>query len=273
MGVALAFGSQAAQLAMLGSWISVLAGLIVAYINQAERHAKTYAQLLSISGVPSKLLERPDVLQIFGEITVAIGDLASQSDPILKRITNRKLCIIAEHVEALSRGEVSFVSTESWRTVYEQVLRSNAVRRYRSVAWFKSEDYWQDQPGRHSLELNLEMCRQGLSIERIIVVADHLWAEHECLPVDAVIRWARNQHANGIKISLVRESEIRCEQDLCVDFGIYDDLAVGVQELDDRCRTMKFLLFFDEHDVATAKDRWKRLSLYARPLQLADSND
>jgi hypothetical protein len=62
---------------------------------------------------------------------------------------------------------------------------------------------------------------------------------------------------------LVRESEIAAEPDLLVDFGIYDDRATGIQELDDRSRTLRFILSFDRPSMKLARDRWSRLALYA----------
>ena len=48
--------------------------------------------------------------------------------------------------------------------------------------------------------------------------------------------------------------------------GSTGDRAVGVQQLDDRCRTESFELSFDREQVRLATARWRRLKLHATPL-------
>jgi len=38
---------------------------------------------------------------------------------------------------------------------------------------------------------------------------------------------------------------------------------MGVQEVDERARTLRFVLQFDPQAIRLAKDRWERLALYA----------
>ena len=52
---------------------------------------------------------------------------------------------------------------------------------------------------------------------------------------------------------------------LLCDFGIYDNRATGVQELDEQSRTVRFQLSFVVSSVRLAQDRWTRLLLYAKP--------
>ena len=63
----------------------------------------------------------------------------------------------------------------------------------------------------------------------------------------------------------MRESQIATEADLLVDFGIYGDRAVGIQELDEQSRTIRFVLDFDRQSLNLACDRWDRIALYATP--------
>jgi len=66
---------------------------------------------------------------------------------------------------------------------------------------------------------------------------------------------------------LCRESDIESEPDLPLDFGIYGELAVGTQSLDEECRTREFLLDFNAEAVKLAEDRWRRLKLHATALR------
>ncbi len=65
----------------------------------------------------------------------------------------------------------------------------------------------------------------------------------------------------------MRASELEPESDLFVDFGIYGDTAVGYQVADELGQTVHYAMLFGLHHVQAAEDRWKRLSLYARPLE------
>jgi hypothetical protein len=66
---------------------------------------------------------------------------------------------------------------------------------------------------------------------------------------------------------LCLEADVESEPDLPRDFGIYGDLAVGTQILDDQCRTLEFQLEFKREAVQLANDRWRRLQLHATPLR------
>src|SRR5262249_42956351 len=152
-----------------------------------------------------------------------------------------------------------------WRTVYREILESPELKRYRSVSWVKTKDYWQDQPGKQDMRLNLELSKAGLLIERIVILRGELWPQKEALPPCTIRPWIDEQHAAGIKLAIVRESEITSEPDLLLDFGIYGERATGIEDLDDQSRTVRFTLLFDRQSLSVAQDRFSRLSLYAKP--------
>jgi hypothetical protein len=100
-------------------------------------------------------------------------------------------------------------------------------------------------------------------IERIAIVADELWPAADDLPIEQLRQWIHEQHTHGVAIKLVRESALATEPDLVADIGIYGSLAIGIQELDAQCRTVRFALNFEFASVAAAEKRWSRLSVYA----------
>ena len=56
--------------------------------------------------------------------------------------------------------------------------------------------------------------------------------------------------------------------------GLYGTRAVGIQELDERCRTIRFTLSFNDSDLQLARNRWERLELFAKPFrELLDQID
>ena len=174
-----------------------------------------------------------------------------------------KFASVGEQIEGLAAGKVVFSQTEAWRTVYEELLRSPDVRQYRSVAWVQSPEYWRDAPGRQSMEVNFEAVHRGvLWSSGLLSCNDDLWPRDQALPLNEILSWIENQHNHGLWIALVRESDLGREPDLLLDIGIYGDRAVGIQELDEHCRTLRFTLDLDPQSVQVAEERWKRLLLF-----------
>ena len=189
----------------------------------------------------------------------------ASDEPVLLRFALVKLASIDEQLRSLAQGRIVFSGTETWRTVYEQLLQSPGLGTYRSVAWVKARDYWQDAPGRQSMRLNISLALKGLRIERIVILRDDLWPEGSRLPSAPIRPWIQQQHENGILVSLIREGDIAGESELAADFGLYGDRAVGTQEIDEEARTVRFVLEFDQASLRLARERWDRLSLYALP--------
>ena len=69
-----------------------------------------------------------------------------QSPVFRQQVTLRLHDKLAE-ISELAAGKLVFSSTETWRTVYQQVLETTDVKRYLSVALIRTDDYWRDAPG------------------------------------------------------------------------------------------------------------------------------
>jgi hypothetical protein len=267
MALVCAFGPAPAQLAMLGALISILAGLLLSYIEQEDVRERRRNELLEKLAIPLTLAPENDLYQQYLSFCKTLTELAGQDDPILREIAVLKLASVAGQIDALASGTVVFSGTEAWRNVYEKLLASSDIKEYWSVAWVRTKDYWQDPPGRQSIQTNFAAVRRGTLIDRILILRDDLWPKGSILPTAEILAWIEDQHNHGLRIRLVRESELVGEPDLLADVGIYGERACGVQELDERCRTVRFVLYFDAQAIRLAKDRWQRLALYATPLR------
>jgi hypothetical protein len=263
MGVVAAFGTAPAQLAMIGSFVSILGGLFLSYLSQEDEREQRRSEVVESLAVPLALAEDRDLFRRYQAICRGLKALGGPLDPILRDIALLKLASITEQVDELAEGRVTFTMTEGWRTVYKQILASETLRTYRSVAWYATADYWQDSPGRQSMEANYEAADRGVLIERVVILPDSLWPRNEALPRNPPLGWIEEQHNHGLWVTLVRESDLEREPDLLTDLGIYGDRAVGFQELDDRSRTLKFILDFTPETIRLAEDRWKRLLVYS----------
>lgn len=216
------------------------------------------------SAPPGFSEEWPELATAHRILAEYLERLAGQTDPILLEVASVRLAAIQEEIRNLAEGLVFFSATEGWRTVYDQLLRSPSVTCYRSVAWMRSEDYWQDPPGQRSMQINYERLQEGVSIERILILNDYFWPALATMPAPDIRRWIDEQYQRGISIQLVRESEIAAEADLLCDMGIYGTRATGTLDLDPQCRSVRFLFDFSPDGVRLAEERWNRLSLYAK---------
>ncbi len=198
------------------------------------------------------------------EIAKALQQISQIPDVVFREAALQKIVAAKSELQLVAKGTLTFEGTESWRIVYEALLRSRHVFLYRSVAWVKSADYWQDEPGKQSTQLNLDLVdSQTLNIERIVILGDSVWPTDQPLPREPILSWIETQHRHGFWIKLVRESTIAVEPDLLGDFGIYGSHAVGQHTLDEKCRTVRFVLRFNFEAVETAEKRWKRLGIFS----------
>ncbi len=263
MGLAAAFGPPEAQLAVLGCLVSILSGLFLAYLGQEDERERRRNAAVESLAAPLALAADPDLFRLYRSLCDGLTAVARQSDPILRDAALEKFASVAEQIAGLADGKVAFALTEGWRTLYERLLRTPALKTYRSVAWVRSPDYWQDAPGRQSMRVNFEAAEAGVLVERVVILRDDLWPAGELLPLPAIFPWIEEQHNHSLRVSVVRESDVARETDLLADVGIYGTRAVGTQELDERSRTLRFTLDLDPQAVRAAEDRWRRLALYA----------
>lgn len=245
--------------AIVGLLVSLLLGLVVAQ-NMRGRSAGMSSALEATL----QLAADRDVFDRYQHLSDSLLRISRERDSIFREIALEHLDDVVRRAGTVAEGTFVFEGTETWRIVYERLLRSPGLHLYRSVAWVKNANYWQDEPGRKSMALNFELHEgERLNIERIAIIADELWPAEEVWPAELVRQWLHEQYARGIWIKFVRQSALANEPDLIADIGNYGSRALGIQELDEQCRTVRFTLTFDFSSVATAEERWKRLAVYA----------
>lgn len=259
--------SLSTQMAVLGGIVSAAIGLLVAAHNGIRRQHDVQTRMLATLHTPVDLASEPDLFDLYVELSGALVALSRQPNVVLRRLTLHKLYSVAEEVGAMAAGKVAFSGTETWRAVYEQVLRIPGVTHYRSVACIRTEDYWRDIAGERSMRLNFDLLEQGVRIERLLILSDSLWPSAATFPSDVVRRWMSLQFSHGVELLLVRESNLLSEPELIVDFGIYGVHATGTLQIDTQGRTQRFLLDFDTNSIRMAEERWQKLLVYATSYQ------
>ncbi len=257
------FAGMPEQISVLGVIVSSVFGLQLAYLEYALERDRHQATLLGALGLRRELVVHPEFLSIYHRIALSLGTLASSENATLQFQALSRLIELDSKISEMADGKLVFERTETWRTVYEQLLRKPEVKQYRSVAWFRTAEYWQDTPGKQSLELNCELAKDGLLIHRTVIVPESLWTADSNLPGPPVSEWIEHQHVHGILVRLVRESDIRDEPDLLVDFGLYGDVAVGFQIVDKNGRTSRFEIDYRASERQAAQRIWERLNLFA----------
>lgn len=245
--------------AIVGLLVCVLLGLMA-----SRHHPTSGGSGMSLLETPFQLSRYADVFQRYQAVAESLLAVSRNADSIYREIALEHLDDLARRASAIADGTFVFEGTETWRIVYERLLRSPGLHLYRSVAWVKNANYWQDEPGRKSMAVNFELNdAEQLNIERIAIIADDLWPVDDVWPVESLRQWLHEQHARGIWLKFVRQSALANEPDLIADIGIYGSRALGIQELDEHCRTIRFTLTFDFSQVSAAEERWKRLAVYA----------
>lgn len=262
LGVTIALAA-ATSLTIQLMWLSVL--MCVAVTLQVHDDPRIHDVL------PEALrnvfqLSTDSTLKDFHQQAVAeMVRISNHGDTIFQTLIGQQLQTVLRELQSLGRGAIEYDSTEAWRVVYEQLLRSPGLYRYRSVSHVETQNYWQDGPGRQSTLLNMELQQAGaVIIERIVIVAPHLWPDATALPEEPVLSWIDEQARAGIHMRLVRESQLTDERELVNDFGIYGHRAVGMQRLDTTGRTLRFLLSFNFDEVCRAEECWQQLQLHAQ---------
>ena len=210
---------------------------------------------------------RANAQTLIGLLQKLLQDQRVPADDVFQMQVAHRLTSMACQTEEFLRGQLTFSSTETWRSVYEDILRECDTKRYLSVALLRSDNYWQDAPGRSSIEFNYQLVADGFFIHRLFVIDDFLWPPAAKVPSRDIFAWIHEQHQKGIETSLMRISDIETESELVCDMGIYGQCAVGYQCADDIGRTVRFELRFDQNSIQLAEDRWKKLQLYARPIE------
>lgn len=259
VGLTASFLSVAWSVAVVGFLVSALLSLTV--VNYLRTKNPSEASLLE---APFTLAGDSELFSRYQHLAESLVKISRQADPIFRGIALEQLDDLTRKANTIAGGTFVFEGTETWRIVYERLLRSPGLHLYRSVAWVKNQHYWQDEPGRKSMAVNFELHEsERLNIERIVIIADTLWPAGEVWPAELVRQWLHQQHARGIWIKFVRQSVLEQEPELLADIGIYGSRALGIQELDEQCRTVRFTLIFEFGKVAEAEDRWNRLAVYA----------
>ena len=183
---------------------------------------------------------------------------------VFRGIVALRVAQMAEQLGECARGNLTFESTETWRTLYQQVLLNCESKRYFSVALVLTEDYWRHPPGEQTLMFNYQLVWRGFHIERVFIIEDFLWPPGASLPCTELRTWIQEQADHGISVSVVRTSELQDERELLRDYGIYGELAVGYQLTDTAGLTERYEISFCPQARQAAEDRWAKLALYAR---------
>ncbi|MSR59790.1 MAG: hypothetical protein EXS05_19485 [Planctomycetaceae bacterium] len=254
------WSSMTALVSLVGLLVCALLGIVVAHHRQISRSAAT----LTVLETPFWLARDAVVFDQYRQLANSLLTISEQRDIIFRHVALEQVDELVRRAGVIAQGTFVFEGTETWRLAYEQLLRSPGLHRYRSVAWVQRPHYWQDEPGRKSLALNFVLVEsQQVAIERIAIIEDALWPAADVWPVEPIRQWLDEQFVRGIHIQFVRSSRLAQESDLLADIGLYGSRALGIQQLDDQCQTVRFTLIFDVTAVLAAEIRWDRLAVYA----------
>jgi len=264
LGFTFALADLRMQLAAVGVYVTLLLGLVVAVLIRAVSVDATMRENNEIS---QRIAQNPRVRKFYDETIEPLSRAFKIDDNVFGSLVEEKLTDFQNELSTeLSTGRISFPA-EAFRVTYADILNQPDIKEYRSVAWVKSEDYWQDQAGKSSIRFNFDLLQKGVGIERIFIVREAVWDSTK------IKNWIRQQRdyrvkidgkqtENRIRIAVASEGRIPAEENLIEDYGIYGDRAVGVQNIDDKCKTTTFDLYFDKAKIAKAKRSFEKLKVH-----------
>jgi hypothetical protein len=255
-----------ARLELSATAFCVLAALVAWPLLVDRQRQREWNAFLASIPIPFDLALTPGFFKEYTRISESLVKIARHGDLFFRDLALTRIEAVAGEIEMLARGQITFHATETWRTAYQHLLETLRLKTYYSVAWVRTSDYWNDIPGRQSMQVNYELIDRGARIERLHILADELWPFDEKLPISGILEWLVEQQGRGIHVSLVRESDLVKEPDLIRDFAVYGDRATGTQELDENSQTVRFVLGFDEASIRHALAQWERLKLFSSPL-------
>lgn len=264
MGLLAAYATIPVQIAMLGTAVSIMTGVSLTLMQNVERFSRESKMALTNLGLILPLAADRELRSSYEEIVGAFRTVVDSHDAIFQLLAKERIASLSQDFRNLAQQRLVYVGTEGWRTANAEVLRHSRITEYRSVAWVRSENYWQDQPGHQSLRLNCELAERGVRVTRIIILRRTESNAGDPRPSNAISSWMKLQYKAGIRLLYVDEQTLMREKDLLSDFGIYGDVAIGILDVDDTSsRSLQFRLSFDPMDVKDHGEKWERLLLYA----------
>lgn len=264
LGFAFTFADLRVQLAAVGVYVTLLLGLVVAVLIRAVSVDVTMRENQEIS---QRIAQNPNVRKFYDETIEPLCRIFEIKDNVFSSLVEERLADFQHELRTnLSAGKVTFPA-EAFRVTYADILSQPDIKEYKSVAWVKSEDYWQDPAGKSSLRFNLDLLQKGVDIERIFIVRDDVW---DSAKIKNWIRQQRDykvkidgeQKENKIRIAVTKESLIPVKENLLEDYGIYGNRAMGVQNIDDKSKTTTFDLYFDKAKIAKARRDFEKLKIH-----------
>ena len=244
-------------------WFGVLLSVVIALL--VRRRNPNDDSSIGLLETPFYLSHDAEIFERYRQMSQQLLRISQRSSKVYRDLALQILDDMTRRCVEMGQGRIVFLETETWRLAYERLLRDPTVFTYRSVAVVRNPKYWQDAAGSGSMQFNFQLIDdQVITIERIVVIADHLWPKDQELPDDELRQWIHEQSVHGIWMKLVRISDLKNEPDLVRDMGIYGQLAVGTQQLaDDNLRTQRFILSFDLNEIREAERLWQKLEVYA----------
>lgn len=275
MGLLATYGTLTVQVAMTGTVVSIMCGLTLTVMQEFDRFRQESKIALQELGLILSLTGDSVLRGSYDDFIAALGAIKNSRAPIFRTLARERMTSLNSEYRNLANQRLEYVGTEAWRSAYAEVLQSANIKEYCSVAWVRSCNYWQDQPGLQSLRLNCELAERGVVVKRVIIQRkDAAGEETRNSDSEQITSWMRMQHKAGIRVLRVDEESLAGEEDLLDDFGIYGKTAVGILNSDDTSsRTLRFRLSFDPVDLKVYREKWERLLLYATEWHPSEPNE
>jgi hypothetical protein len=94
--------------------------------------------------VPFALAKEPGLVDGYEKLAKSLTRIVQHNNRLFLDLARPRIESLADEVATLAKGEVVFDATETWRAAYQSVLETMRVITYYSVAWVRTNKYWND---------------------------------------------------------------------------------------------------------------------------------
>ncbi len=246
---ALIFSNVNGQLAVLGILIVSVATLL------ADTFIRIEKRLGIMEDIAVEIDGTPELLTFYESTTESFKQTFGYEDSKFRDFIDRKIERFVSDLESEWKDETVSFTEETWPLAYQQLVGLEDVKDYKSVAWVKSDKYWQDPAGKRLHRWNYELASSGRkNISRIFILSPNV------MNSEGVKEMIRAHDQNNITIMIAKENELPAL--LRFDIGIYQRRAVGYLDSDAENRTQKFQVHFSQLKVIAAETLYDALKIY-----------
>ena len=154
---------ESTQIIVLGTLFCSFAAFVIADLQNEKQGRQKLDAVLETLPIPFELASEPGFYKEFTKIATSLTKIVRHDDRLFHDLSRSRLESIADEVDNFGTRSGRFRRDRNLRTAYERVLATLHVKSYFSVAWARTNEYWNDMRRAAEHAIQLRPDRQGIS--------------------------------------------------------------------------------------------------------------